>query len=414
MADKGLVRKQDSGIQTVQSERDALRAKYNDMQAQSNKRMSKGQKLRMDKDLKSLSGQLKAKDNEFALRQKGKNADGSFIRPEYESLVNKETGLLDSAYTLGDKWKNIEADQAGLNKFKGEAMRDAGSASTWGGMMANKADMEKQAEIDRMAASQNAGLKSAYDDLAAQGGLSGGSRERIAGQGLRDMMRGRQDVRRNAMADKMQISTTDEENRMKMLSQVPGMDMQQANLAMQNQQGQLQAKQFDTQQAVGQMDKERQSEMDAWMKNQETWGANKQADAQARASKPSCFPAGTMITMSDETRIPIEYIEEGDIVLGGGKVEVLCVFTNKEGYDIYDYEGVHVTGEHAVMENGKWTRVKDSEKAVEINRFVDKVYNIINEKHMLIIGENIFSDYIETDEDYADNEQSLRALNGDV
>jgi HSP20 family molecular chaperone IbpA len=411
----GLTKKDDSGNLTrIQTERQALQAKYDDMKKKSEASgVGKNGYNKYNKDLKSLSKQLQAKDKEYAARQKGQNADGSFVRPEYESLINKDTGLLDSSYTLGDKWQNVEADQTGLNKFKGEALRDAGTASAWGNMMTQKADMEKQAELDRVAASQNAGIKSAYDDLAAQGGLSGGSRERIASSGLRDIMRGRQDVRRNAMADKMQISTTDEENRMKMLAQVPGMDMQQANLAMQNQQGSLAAKQFDTQQAVGQMDKERQSEMDAWMKNQEVWAANKQAQAQ-KSGASSCFPAGTLITMADESQKLIEHIEEGDKVLGGGKVEVLCVFTNRDGYDLFDYEGVLVTADHAVLEDNKWTRVKDSEKAELTKLTVKKVYNLINEKHMIVINGVIFSDYVETDEDHKDDRASLKALNGDV
>lgn len=414
----GLQKKEDKTLADLKKKQADVKKQYDEIKALSDADKSPGAKGGGNKytaQLRDLTNQLNSLNSQVDLRGQGKNADGSYIRPEYESLINQDTGLLDSQYTLADDWQNVEADREGYEAFKKEALRESGTPSSWANMMSAKTDAAKKEEIDNLAASQNATLRQTYDDLAAQGGISGGSRERIASQSLADVMRLRQEARRKATADNLNVAATDEENRLKMLGEVPGMDMQRANLAMQNQQNLMTAKQYDSNQAISQMDKERADEMDAWKTNMETWAANKQADAQARSSGGGgCFPAGTMITMNDESKRPIETIINGDIVLGGGRVDMAISFVKKDGYDLYDYHGVRVTGSHAVMEDGKWVRVKDSMDGILLDDVVTKVYNLITKNHMIIINRVMFSDYMETDEDLKDDVMSLRALNGDV
>jgi hypothetical protein len=104
-----------------------------------------------------------------------------------------------------------------------------------------------------------------------------------------------------------------------------------------------------------------------------------------------CFAAGTPIDMANGDIFPIEDIDLFDEVEEGGMVNGKGVTLSK---DLYDYEGVQVTGSHAVYEDGEWKRVKNSNKAIPltIEGYV-KVYIINNENHILIVNGIRFADY---------------------
>lgn len=123
-----------------------------------------------------------------------------------------------------------------------------------------------------------------------------------------------------------------------------------------------------------------------------------------------CFAAGTMVQMSDGTKKPIEQLHIGDSTELGGKVigrgEVL-------ESNIYEYCGLHVEGNHAVFEKGKWLRVKNSDQAVEV--CLDEpivVYPIITENHLLFINGVVFADLCETDDGMSvTDDERLQTLN---
>lgn len=123
-----------------------------------------------------------------------------------------------------------------------------------------------------------------------------------------------------------------------------------------------------------------------------------------------CFAAGTPITMADGTTKPVEEIDIGEeCEIGGivnGKGVVLAA-------DIYDYEGVKVTGSHAVYEDGEWIRIKDSAKSIRlaIEKPV-KVYILNNEDHILMVNGITFADYGEvTNSEDMTAQQRLEWLN---
>ena len=70
-----------------------------------------------------------------------------------------------------------------------------------------------------------------------------------------------------------------------------------------------------------------------------------------------CFIAGTMITMHDGSLKPVEQVDIGDTVSVGGKVFATGKFLID---NLYDYNGIQVSGTHMVKEDGAWTRVEDS------------------------------------------------------
>lgn len=126
-----------------------------------------------------------------------------------------------------------------------------------------------------------------------------------------------------------------------------------------------------------------------------------------------CHAAGTMFKMADGTIKAVEDIKIGDIMLEGGKVFAVgqCELT-----DLWNYKGARVSPEHAVLENGSWVRVKDSQRAKPIDSEIPVVvYPICNENHVMI-GENgsIWADFAETDQGTSVNDaERLEYMNND-
>jgi len=71
-------------------------------------------------------------------------------------------------------------------------------------------------------------------------------------------------------------------------------------------------------------------------------------------SPGACFAKGTMVKLADGTTRSIETIKLGDTVQGGGRVTAVHTF---RGYDtFYVIHGIHVTGDHLVVDPEETTR----------------------------------------------------------
>lgn len=107
-----------------------------------------------------------------------------------------------------------------------------------------------------------------------------------------------------------------------------------------------------------------------------------------------CFLAGTKVEMEDGTTKNVEDIKIGDRMKEGGMV------TGRGEHlsgDLYDYQGVKVTGSHAVFD-GEWMRVENTLKATQIAlKEPVTVYILDNQKHRIIIDGIVFSDFTEID-----------------
>ena len=114
-----------------------------------------------------------------------------------------------------------------------------------------------------------------------------------------------------------------------------------------------------------------------------------------RQGSGACFLAGTLITMADESKKPIEEIELMDKVAVGGYVGGVGKFLTNE---LHDYEGVKVSGSHLVNEDDKWIYVKDSKKSKPLGDDTHVVYVLGTEHRRLLIENILFTDYLETKE----------------
>lgn len=108
-----------------------------------------------------------------------------------------------------------------------------------------------------------------------------------------------------------------------------------------------------------------------------------------------CHAMGTLIRMEDGGSRAIETLELGDRVMLGGAV----VGTGKVLVEeLYDYRGTIINGGHAVFEDGRWLRVKDSPLAKPIEGGA-VVYPVVTKDHLLVTGYYICADLAETDVD---------------
>lgn len=148
--------------------------------------------------------------------------------------------------------------QEGYNASQDEALRKGPSA--WSGMANNMANL-KEADARERGAGEIAGQTAkARSDLAAQGGLSSGARERIAEGGAKNYMAMSQDLARQGLSNETQVGMQDEQNRINNLGNFTGMEATKGNNAADYAMRQYEAK----------------------MKG---WAANEQANATANSGK---------------------------------------------------------------------------------------------------------------------------------
>ena len=108
-----------------------------------------------------------------------------------------------------------------------------------------------------------------------------------------------------------------------------------------------------------------------------------------------CFIAGTMVTMADGTRKPVEQVDIGDNVMVGGQVFATGKFLIN---NLYEYKGIQVSGTHMVKEHGKWTRVENSKAGISLGSDDAIVYVFGSENRRIIIDGIEFTDYFELSE----------------
>ncbi len=126
-----------------------------------------------------------------------------------------------------------------------------------------------------------------------------------------------------------------------------------------------------------------------------------------------CFHPDTPIKMKDGFHKFIRDIQIGDIVFKGGKVYTISSHYN--GSPMYDYKGVLVTGSHAVYEDGKWVRVKDSREGILTDIKCRVVFSFSCKNHIIFSDDIQFADYDEIDNAQGlTDEQCLKILNKDI
>lgn len=184
---------------------------------------------------------------------------------------------------LDARLNGINPDMRGMNAFREEALRKGSSA--WGGMMRDKQFAEEGAARDRARTEGRSGRAQAEADLASRGGLSAGAKERIARKGGTDILAMGQDVSRQGNLNRMQIGIQDEQNRIGNLAQLPGMENQIYQGALQKEGMWDQAKQLDTNRLIAENQNRNQYNQNLYNQQMQAWAADRQAYATENAGK---------------------------------------------------------------------------------------------------------------------------------
>jgi hypothetical protein len=213
------------------------------------------------------------------------DAQGRPIAPEWQGIAGDD-GLLKDTYRMKD-WQNVSADRGALNALKGEALRDPKQASQWAQMMLDKQAMEQSAAMDQAARGGQNALLAAQSELAQSGGLSEGSRERMAQRAFREGLLAKQGANRQGALDRMNIGLQDEEKRLGLLNQVQGLENQQADIAFKNQEAQGKVDTFNLGKQFDDLTQRRMFDTNRYNQAMSAWGAGKSADAQAAAARSS-------------------------------------------------------------------------------------------------------------------------------
>jgi hypothetical protein len=117
-----------------------------------------------------------------------------------------------------------------------------------------------------------------------------------------------------------------------------------------------------------------------------------------------CFHPNTPIVLKSGEVKPISHITTNDTIEMGGKVRAVLKF-NARNIQMYAYNSgfypqngsIIVSGEHWVLENQRWLKVKDSTNTILINQSENPefIYCLITENNYIKVFNTVFKDYEE-------------------
>lgn len=210
------------------------------------------------------------------LRKQGLNPDGSPIAPERESLLD-EQGKLQQQYQLN--LQQLDPSKLeGYNLIKQLATEQGPSKYAQRAQDLAKYNMQNQLEAG--AAQAASAQAQAQNQLAMRGGVSSGSRERMAQQGSRDLLGARQGAYRGFGQSALDIAAQDEAMKRQALSQFGEAEgrIASGNLGLQNQ-----ASQYNLKTLLGEKEAANAWKQQKYQAQLDKWASEKQADATAKS-----------------------------------------------------------------------------------------------------------------------------------
>lgn len=146
------------------------------------------------------------------------------LKSQYQLQARPDVGYQSQIGELDKRLGNINLNTQGLQKVREYATGSGPSA--WGKLMEEQQRMGEQDRRNQAAASSASAQSGAFSQLASKGGLSSGARERLAQQGGRNLSASQQDIARQGQEQRIGIGGQDEAQRLQLLSQLPGMEVQ--------------------------------------------------------------------------------------------------------------------------------------------------------------------------------------------
>lgn len=174
----------------------------------------------LERAIKLRDQQIRQQEMEIANQPK---------RPEYQSLLDPKTGLMKEQYQLKD---DLKADTRGIEALRSRALGSGPSEAA--NRLTDVQRLEEAGLRDRFGNQSANAAAQARSSLASRQGLSAGASERLARQNMRDQMMGNQGIAQQGALSRANIGAQDEQQRLGILQQLPGMELQQLQPALAN------------------------------------------------------------------------------------------------------------------------------------------------------------------------------------
>jgi hypothetical protein len=170
----------------------------------------------------------------------------------FESQLNPD-GSIKDVYK-----QQSQLNTQGLEAMRSGALRDPSQASRW-------RDIAQGQAMDQFGRQQAGQLQQAQNNLAAQGGLSSGARERLQNQAMQSGIQGKQGIWG-------QMAMQDEQNRLGQLAQLPGQELAAAGYK-----SNIDAANIGR--GLGEVQARRAFDMGKYQQDMQAWGALNTANA---------------------------------------------------------------------------------------------------------------------------------------
>lgn len=202
-------------------------------------------------------------------------------QPGFNPIFNPATQNI--AGTAQNLLAGDNLDTTGLNAFQSQALSQG--PSQWAqqaGQQQNLLAMNAKDQGAQTVAGQGAAARAS---LASRGGLSSGAAERTAQGGANNYLSMMQGVNQQNTNNQMQIGMNDQQNKLSMMSQLPGMQQAAANFGLQKTQTQLGAQSTDIANQMQGAQAQNQWNQSMYNTNMSGYGAAQTANATKNASK---------------------------------------------------------------------------------------------------------------------------------
>lgn len=174
-------------------------------------------------------------------------------------------------------------DTTGLQAFQSQALQQG--PSNWAqqaGQQQNLLAMGAKDQGAQTVAGQGAAARAG---LASRGGLSSGAAERTAQGGANNYLNMTQGVNNTNTQNQMQIGMNDQQNKLSMMSQIPGMQLGAANFGLQKTNTALGARSTDVANQIQGAQAQNAFNLGTFQTNMAGYGAAQTANATKNASK---------------------------------------------------------------------------------------------------------------------------------
>jgi hypothetical protein len=195
-------------------------------------------------------------------------------RPGYSPVFDPNTMSL--ALGAAALTGNIMPDSRGMNEYRTEALRTGPSA--WSRLARNQLAGDEAAQRDKIASSSAGAAADARSQIARRGGLSSGASERLATDAARNQTFANQGLAANILQGQREIATNDESNRVKMLTALPGMELEQIKPQQWSAEQVLNARRGDITNQIGENRSLNDFNMAAWIQQMQQIQSRRNAD----------------------------------------------------------------------------------------------------------------------------------------